>query len=575
MRKGIPLYFMLHVLFFVCNGIPLRANGGDGLRVVEQYKVNEMHAERFGRLPMQSASGRMIPVNTFSSEVLRKLYKAEKIGQLNSDQFLISLFVMPDVWMNMPCIYFDDTNLATRYGFETPYLSFMQVFDVDGNYKLQDDLDAIFRKSPAERNRLEKDILKLDEQINIFHLLVNRKQINLFPLPDDPAHAWYAPGDDLSVYCGKDSMFVSLVFDWYLEEVTAAMAGGNWEKADEIVGMIDAYQQAKANGVDVSHGKLEAEVKYNRLNIFRYCRIGYLVLGGLGLLCALGTLFGLFRMKWIKWLLVAGVLVFFLFHLYGMGMRWYIGGYAPWSNSYETMVYVAWITVLAGFLFVRRNLLVFALATLFAGVVLFVSGLNWMDPQITPLVPVLKSPWLMFHVAVIMAAYGFFGLGSLVGMTNLLLMIFIASSKYKDNLRLRIREFSVMNEMSLWIGLVLMTAGTFLGAIWANESWGRYWGWDPKETWALITIVVYAIVTHIHLLKTRMGEWLFNLLSVLALSSVLMTYFGVNYFLSGMHSYGQNEHIPNLFAWIIIAFGCVFLLGIFSSNIYRRQKVKV
>ena len=109
-----------------------------------------------------------------------------------------------------------------------------------------------------------------------------------------------------------------------------------------------------------------------------------------------------------------------------------------------------------------------------------------------------------------------------------------------------------------------MTVGTFLGAVWANESWGRYWGWDPKETWALITMVVYAIVTHIHLLKVRLKEWLFNFLSVLAFSSVLMTFFGVNYFLSGMHSYGQNDHVSNLFVWIGVAFGLVFLLGFMS-----------
>ena len=190
--------------------------------------------------------------------------------------------------------------------------------------------------------------------------------------------------------------------------------------------------------------------------------------------------------------------------------------------------------------------------------------INWMDPQITTLVPVLKSPWLMFHVAVIVAAYGFFGLSSLVGIANLLLMCMVPRNRQAVRLMGRVDELGIMNEMSLWIGLVLMTVGTFLGAVWANESWGRYWGWDPKETWALITMVVYAIVTHIHLLKVRLKEWLFNFFSVLAFSSVLMTFFGVNYFLSGMHSYGQNDHVSNLFVWIGVAFGLVFLLGFMS-----------
>lgn len=152
-------------------------------------------------------------------------------------------------------------------------------------------------------------------------------------------------------------------------------------------------------------------------------------------------------------------------------------------------------------------------------------------------------------------------------------MCVLPYSRYTTRLRVRIHELSLINEMSLWIGLALMTTGTFLGAVWANESWGRYWGWDPKETWALITMVVYAIVTHIHLLRYSKGEWLFNLLSVVAIASVLMTFFGVNYFLSGMHSYGQNDHIANLFVWIGVAFGAVFLLGLISWKAVKKEKL--
>ena len=181
---------------------------------------------------------------------------------------------------------------------------------------------------------------------------------------------------------------------------------------------------------------------------------------------------------------------------YGIASLYF--GYA-WSNSYETMVYASWATVLAGFIFGRKSsTITLALATLFGGIILFVSGLNWMDPQINPLVPVLKSPWLMFHVAVIVAAYGFFGISFLLGIANLTLMIFYDRNSL---IPYRIKELSIINQLSLLVGLALMCIGTFLGAIWANESWGRYWGWDPKETWALITIVSYTIVTHIHLIK--------------------------------------------------------------------------
>jgi len=357
--------------------------------------------------------------------------------------------------------------------------------------------------------------------------------------------------------------------DWYLGEVQTGLKDGDWAKADEVLGMIVTYQQAKNKTLDISEDRILAEIKYNKLDVFHHCKKGYLIMGGLLLVLSFISLFK--KENWIKytiWLLQTGIFVVFLFHMYGMGMRWYIAGYAPWSNSYETMVYVSWATVYAGFLFIRKSNITFALAALFGGIILFVSGLNWMDPQINPLVPVLKSPWLMFHVAVIVAAYGFFGISCLIGLTNLVMMT-LAKVKNAAMLSIRIRELSIVNEMSLLIGLALMTIGTFLGAIWANESWGRYWGWDPKETWALITMVVYAITVHLRLVKKWDNVWLFSFMSVISFASVLMTYFGVNYFLSGMHSYGQNDSVNDIFMYLYAAAAIVFVLSFLSFNKFK------
>ena len=558
------------VLLLGLLAVPLSVNAGGKaspmLDAVQKYAVSPEHAALFGALPIQSGSGRMMPVNTFSSEILRKLHKSDKIGQLNSDQFLLSLLAMPDMWMRVPFIALSNPELAAYYDLTDGECAYIQAFDSNGSYKLQEKLEEAYNKMPAQRTRFDKDLMKLDEQLNIFHQLINHQMLNLFPKEDDPNHKWYAPGDDLSAFTGKDSMFVSRIFDWYLGEVQEGLKSGDWAKADEVVGMIDTYQQAKNKTLDISPKRMQAELKYNKMDVFRYCKIGYLVLGGLLLVLSFAMLFR--RTRWMKvavWLLGAGVLVVFHYHMFGMGMRWYIAGYAPWSNSYETMVYVAWATVFAGWLFARRSLLTFALATLFGGVILFVSGLNWMDPQINPLVPVLKSPWLMFHVAVIVGAYGFFGISCLLGLVNLVMMSF-----KKAVLAQRIKELSIINEMSLLIGLALMTIGTFLGAIWANESWGRYWGWDPKETWALVTMIVYAIVTHLHLVPFRNSLWLFNIASVVAFYSVLMTFFGVNYFLSGMHSYGQNDHVGGMFVYLLLSVLLVALIGFISFA--RRQK---
>ena len=542
------------------------------LDAVQKYTVSPEHAAKFGALPIQSHSGRMMPINTFSSEILRKLHKADRIGKLNSDQFLLSLLAMPDMWMRVPFIALSNPELANYYDLTDGECAYLQVFDKNGDYKLQEKLEEAYNKMPAQRTRFDKDLLKLDEQINIFHQLINYQMLNLFPKEDDPNHKWYAAGDDLSAFTGKDSMFVSRIMGWYLAEVQDALQKGDWSKADEVIDMIGTYQQAKNKTLDISAKRIEAELKYNKMDVFRQCKIGYLILGGLLLVLSFVMLFK--QQKWMKfgiWILGVGVLLVFTYHMYGMGMRWYIGGYAPWSNSYETMVYVAWATVLAGLLFVRRSTVTFALATLFGGIILFVSGLNWMDPEINPLVPVLKSPWLMFHVAVIVAAYGFFGISCLIGLTNLVLTS-IAGKKNTALLKARIKELTIVNEMALWVGLALMTVGTFLGAVWANESWGRYWGWDPKETWALITMVVYAVVTHLHLVKRWYSDWLFNLCSVVAFSSVLMTFFGVNYFLSGMHSYGQNDNVHGIFTYFYMVGIVVVILGILSRIGYNKIK---
>lgn len=547
-----------------------RIDGTRILDMLQKHVVLPEHAARFGALPMQSRSGRMVPVNTFSSEVLRKIHKDDKMGVLNSDQFLLSVLTFPQMWMQIPFIAVPNKELVDYFDLSGEACSYGDMFDTHGRYKLEKMVNVAYAKQPAQRTGFDKDLLKLDEQVNIFHQLLNFQLLNLFPLPDDSNHTWYAPGDDLSRFAGKDSMFVSRIMGWYLTEVQEGMKSGDWKKADEVLGMIATYQQAKNKTLDISEAKMQREIKYNKLKVFQKCKVGYLILGGLLLVIGFLSLSG--RSRWLNvayWVLAAGVLVVFHFHMFGMGLRWYIGGYAPWSNSYETMVYVAWATVCAGLLFMRRSALTFALATLFGGVILFVSGLNWMDPQIGTLVPVLKSPWLMFHVAVIVAAYGFFGISFLIGVTNLVMMSF-GKEKNDGVLVSRVKELSIVNEMSLIVGLVLMTVGTFLGAVWANESWGRYWGWDPKETWALITMVVYAVTTHLRLVPQLNNAWLFNFSSVVAFASVLMTFFGVNYFLSGMHSYGENSHIYGIFIYLYAAAGVILLLSLFSYRGYRR-----
>lgn len=182
------------------------------------------------------------------------------------------------------------------------------------------------------------------------------------------------------------------------------------------------------------------------------------------------------------------------------------------------------------------------MTSILAGIVLAVAHLSEMNPQITNLMPVLNSYWLSIHVSVITASYGFLGLCSLLGIFTLLLMCFLKeNNQYNQSILRNITEATRINEMSMIFGLCLLTVGNFLGAIWANESWGRYWSWDPKETWALVSILVYAAILHIRMIPKYSNQFTFALWSMFAYWVVIMTYFGVNYFLVGLHSYAAGE----------------------------------
>ena len=232
------------------------------------------------------------------------------------------------------------------------------------------------------------------------------------------------------------------------------------------------------------------------------------------------------------------------------------------------MIYVAWATMFFGLAFGRKSDLTFASTAFVSSMILMVAHWNWMDPAISNLVPVLDSYWLMIHVAVIVASYGPFTLGMILGLVSLILMI-LTNEKNRKKMSLNIQELTIITELSLTVGLVMLTIGNFLGGQWANESWGRYWGWDPKETWALISIMVYAFVIHMRLVPGLRGRFAFNWAAVFAFASIMMTYFGVNFYLTGLHSYASGDQIIS-YKFIVIAFVAWLILGHFA----RRKFVK-
>lgn len=332
-----------------------------GQTATPNVTIPQEHAAQFAALPVQSG-GRIMPLHTFSSEIVRKIYKEQKMAQFTPEQFLLSFFAKPQLWINEPFIVVDNSEISSRYGLPKDYAAYVNFFDENGNYKLLQQMQSIYEKSPAERSATDKDMMKLDERVNIVYQLLDLSLLRVFPDPKDDKHTWYPPNVNPSIFPKNDSLFVADSFRNYLIEVNSALESGDWSKPDQLLAELKEFQLKNDIGKHIDNGKIIAEIRYNKLRVFDRCKLSYFILGGLLLVMAFMQL--LKKRKWenigVK-ILTVFILLVFLIHAVGMGMRWYIGGYAPWSNSYETMVYVSWATVLAGIIFGRKSTITMAM----------------------------------------------------------------------------------------------------------------------------------------------------------------------------------------------------------------------
>ncbi|HET6558659.1 MAG TPA: cytochrome c biogenesis protein CcsA, partial [Prolixibacteraceae bacterium] len=519
------------------------------------------HVKSFSRLLVQDHAGRIEPVHTLASDLLRKISKESTWDGLTPVEFFIEMSANPEKWRTVPFIKVDNSELQKKLGVSGKYVAFSQMFDASGNYRLNDLVQQSYNKKQTSRNKYDKEIINLDERLNICYQIFNGEFLKIFPVPNDANKTWATPSTLPPTMNKTDADFAGSILQLYYEEYNNAAGSGNYLKAEEYLGYIKKYQTTYGSEIMPSPTKVSLEIFYNKFNIFGKLAKIFALLGFVVLIFHFMLIFKP-TARYSKFITGGSVLIFLAFLLYtaGLGIRWYISGHAPWSNGYETMIYIGWATILSGFIFARRSPITLAVTTILTGIILFVAGMSWMNPEITNLVPVLKSYWLIVHVAVITASYGFLAMGALLGMLNLVLMI-IRNPKNEKNIRFTILEVSYIIEMALMIGLLMLIIGSFIGGVWANESWGRYWGWDPKETWALVTVLVYTIILHLRKvpgLKSILG---LSSLALVGLSSVLMTFFGVNYYLSGMHSYGAGDPppIPNaLYISIVVIAVLIF-----------------
>ncbi|MDG2147173.1 MAG: cytochrome c biogenesis protein CcsA, partial [Flavobacteriaceae bacterium] len=573
--KGMPLT----VFFFFIFSINLNAQDrtfslGSNFNydsLIQVNKVSKSHASKFGRILIQDLGGRMKPVNTFSSELIRKVSKRENYKDLNSDQMLISIIQTPVFWYNVPIIFLKRGNDSIRkiIGLEDKekYASFVSFFDKNGNYKIASQLEEAYRSSVP--NQFQKDFIEVDRKVNLLYSALEGKILRFFPVPDNLNNKWvsYQELKDFN-FKGRDSLYAYNILPLYFNSLRIAKEDGNYEQPEDLLNSLIGFQRKYGEKIIPSSQKIDAEILYNKVNIFERLFKCYLYASLIFFVLVLVQIFkeAKFLNLVIK-ILKISTLILFISHTLGLIFRGYISGHAPWSDAYESMIYVSWATLFFGLIFGRRSDLTIASTTFVSSMILMIAHWNWLDPAIANLQPVLDSYWLMIHVAIIVASYGPFALGMIIGSVCLLLMILL-NNENRDKLKNKIRELTIINEMSLTVGLIMLTIGNFLGAMWANESWGRYWGWDPKETWALISIMVYAFVIHIRLIPGFRTSWLFNFLSVIAFSSILMTYFGVNFYLVGLHSYASGDKVitPNFIYYSLLV---VFILGFLS---YFRSK---
>jgi len=530
--------------------------------------AKDKHINAFGKLLVQDHQGRIEPISTLASDLLRKISKKDNWDGMSSVEFFLDMSANPGKWKTVQIIKVANPELKKTLGISSDLMSFAQFFDQAGNYRLNDLVQQSYNKKQTLRNKYDKEIINVDERVNICYQIFNGDFLKIFPIPNDARKTWVTFSTLPTTMKKEELDFASKILPIYYEEYNSSVLSGNWSKPEEYLGYIKKYQSTYGADILPSKTKINLEILYNDWNIFGKLAKIYALLGFVLLVFHFLRIFKPVA-RFDKSLNVGTALVFVAFLLYtaGLVVRWYISGHAPWSNGYETMIYIGWATSLSGFIFMRRSPITLAVTTLLTSIILFVAGMSWMNPEITNLVPVLKSYWLVVHVAIITASYGFLAMGALLGVLNLVLMV-LRNKKNEKNIGFTILEVSYIIEMALMIGLLMLTIGSFIGGVWANESWGRYWGWDPKETWALVTVLVYSIILHLRKIPGLKSIFSISSLAVVGLSSVLMTFFGVNYYLSGMHSYAQGDPppIPNAL------YVAIFLIAVLIAAAWNAEK---
>ena len=590
-RESALMILLLVSMSFFNNGFAQEAhnhedhaghNHANEKKIVPQKPIfriaSDEHSKELASLLVQDFKGRIIPFQTMCNELLSKVHGSKSYNGKNSVQTVMSMHMYPDHWLSekiisVPSAVREELKLSS-------YASFKDMIDANGEIKFIDKYNAAHRKLESKRNEFEKKIIKLVEKHQVLNSIFSWQYMKLIPLKNDANNNWYVP---LSMdLMQKDSLSSSFALQ-YLSALDEGCKTNSYGTAIDKLNALKKFQRLVGGKFTPSETHVKWEIRYNNMNIFKNAMNSYILIGLVLLIIFFIRIFikptpkSEKKFKRISIPFVVLISIIFLYHGAGLGMRWYISGHAPWSNGYEAVIFIAWVTMIAGFIFSKKNPVVLAGTAILAFFMIFVSEMSLLDPEITPLQPVLKSYWLMIHVAIITGSYGFLGLGAILGFFNQFLYVFRNKINGK-RISAHIGEITYISELTITIGLFMLTIGTFLGGIWANESWGRYWGWDPKETWALVSVLVYAVILHLRYIPQLSNKFTFNLVSFWGYTSILFTFFGVNFYLTGLHSYASDEglaEVPKWIFWTIFGFYVFTEFAAFRYQIYKSQTGKL
>lgn len=488
----------------------------------EMVKIDGDIADDFGKICVLYNS-RITPINTVATSFVTKLCGKPTWDGLSSNQVFAGWIFDVPYWETVKMIEIKEKKAQELLGINGKWASFDDFWDSYNNYKLDAPLKKAYKDGDT---KLQKQLRDADEKFNIIRMLYGGEMLKMFPYAGKQGHMqWFAPGQPLGnlKLDEKELVFIKKSMDYLAESIIT----GDKARAEEIAKKIYSYQHVRGKAVVPTKFRIYTETFYNKTNAQRLPVMLYLTLS---LVLAIVSTLSLNNGKQKKTRLVSSVLtwVMLIHTTLLLALRWYVSGHLPMSNGYETMQFMAWATLIVTLVMQKRFLPVKQFGPLLSSFALLVAMITDGNPQITQLMPVLQSPLLSVHVMVIMFSYALFGLTALIGLQGL-----IAHHRKQEE---KEQQLAALSQFLLYPAVALIAIGIFIGAIWANVSWGRYWSWDSKETWALITMLIYSAPLHADIKWLRKAQHM-HIYMLLAFLSVLMTYFGVNYFLSGMHSY--------------------------------------